>query len=257
MVEVKVLEKKGDKFAVDGDKKIYKLKLLISDTTPQFLNVLRRAIEEEVRTLAIEDVYILENSSAMWDEMIAHRLGLVVLNTPEDMTYDQKVTLYLEKSGKGYVFASDMKSDNERVYPVYPDTIIAYLGDNQSIKIRMEAVFGKGKEHAKWKPAHVYYYRLVDLKLKENLNEEEKDKLKILGVKIKKDRFEIPEEKKYDRTFLDAIYSVARYKIEEIPRDEFVFVIESYGHYSAEKIINLAIYELKGMLKELLDFLMK
>ncbi|RIB35143.1 MAG: DNA-directed RNA polymerase subunit D [Candidatus Nanoclepta minutus] len=257
MVDIKVIEKEGDKFAVDGNEKTYRLKLLISDVTPQFLNVLRRAIEEEVRTLAIEDVYIMENSSAMWDEMIAHRLGLVVLNTPEDLSYDQRIVLHLEKKGKGYVFASDIRSENKKVYPVYPDTIIAYLGDNHSIKIRMEAVFGKGKEHAKWKPGHVYYYRLVDLKLKEELNEEEKEKLKVLGVRLRGKNFEIAKDKVYDRTFLDAIYSVARYKIEEIPRDEFVFVIESYGHYSAERILNLAIYELKIMLKELLDFLMK
>jgi len=81
MPEISLLEKSTDKYAVDKDKKIYKLKLLIKDITPNFLNVLRRAILEEVKTLAIEDVYIIENNSAIWDEMLAHRLGLVVLNT--------------------------------------------------------------------------------------------------------------------------------------------------------------------------------
>lgn len=257
MVNISVLEKKGDKFAVDGNKKTYELRLLISDITPQFLNVLRRTIEEEVRTLAIEDVYVIENTSAMWDEMIAHRLGLVVLNTPESLSYEDKVELYLEKKGKGYVLASDIKTDREDVYPVYPDTIIAYLGENHSIKIKMEATFGRGKEHIKWKPAHVYYYRLVDLKLKEPLDKAEKEKLAMLGVKIKGKKIDIPKSKLYDRTFLDAVYSVSRYKIEEIPKEEFVFVIESYGQYTAEKIMNLAIYELKNKLKELLDFFMK
>ncbi|WP_231434400.1 hypothetical protein [Candidatus Nanopusillus massiliensis] len=74
-----MLEKATDKDAVDKDKKIYKLKYFIKDETPNFLNVLRRAILEEVKTLAIEDVYIIENSSAIWDEMLAHRLGLNVI----------------------------------------------------------------------------------------------------------------------------------------------------------------------------------
>ncbi|MEM4461053.1 MAG: DNA-directed RNA polymerase subunit D, partial [Nanopusillaceae archaeon] len=128
MVNIKVLEKITDKFAVDSDKKIYKLKLLISDVSPQFLNVIKRTIEEEVKCLAIEDVFIMENNSAMWDEMIAHRLGLLSINTPENLSYNSKVKLYLEKKGKGYVLASDIKSENPQVYPVYPDTIIAYLG---------------------------------------------------------------------------------------------------------------------------------
>ncbi|MEM1688183.1 MAG: DNA-directed RNA polymerase subunit D [Nanopusillaceae archaeon] len=256
MVNIKVLEKITDKFAVDSDKKIYKLKLLISDVSPQFLNVIKRTIEEEVKCLAIEDVFIMENNSAMWDEMIAHRLGLLSINTPENLSYNSKVKLYLEKKGKGYVLASDIKSENPQVYPVYPDTIIAYLGDNHSIKIEMYAVFGCGNEHAKWIPANVYYYRLVDLKLKEELTKEEIEKLNKMGIKIKKGQLDIPENKKYDRTFLDAIYSVSRYKIEEVPKEEYVFVIESFGQYSAEKIINLSINEIREKLKELMNFFM-
>lgn len=256
MVKIKVLEKATDKFAIDSDKKTYKLKMLISDVSPQFLNVIKRTIEEEVKCLAIEDVYIIENNSAMWDEMIAHRLGLIPLNTPENLSYNSKVKLYLEKKGKGYVLASDIKSENPQVYPVYPDTIIAYLGENHSLKIEMYAVFGNGNEHAKWIPANVYYYRLVDLKLKGELTKEEIEKLKKLGVEIKNGNLEIPKDKKYDRTFLDAIYSVSRYKIEEIPKEEFVFVIESFGQYSAEKIINLAIHEIREKLKELMNFFM-
>lgn len=256
MVNIEILEKSTDKFAVDSDKKIYKLKLLISGETPTFLNVLKRTIEEEVKALAIEDVYVLENNSAMWDEFISHRLGLIPLNTPENLPENAQVKMYLEKEGKGYVYASDIKSENPDVYPVYPDIPIAYLEEGQKIKMEMVAVFGNGKTHAKWIPAYVYYYRTADIELKDRLDENEIEKLKLLNVKVEKNKIIVPEEKKYDRTFLDSIESINENKIKVIPKDEFVFYIESFGNYSAEKIINLALNELKSKYRQLINFFM-
>ncbi len=255
MVEISILEKDIDKFAIDKDKKIYKLKLLIKDETPTFLNVLRRTIQEEVKTLAIEDVYIIDNNSAIWDEMLAHRLGLIALNTPENLKEDEQVKFYLEKNQKGYVYASDLKSEKSDIYPVYPETMIGYLDENQKIKLEAVAVFGNGKIHSKFIPGHVFYYRTAEVKLEGELNEKEIENLNTLKVKIKKGKIELPEKKEYDRTFLDAIESATNGKIKVIPKDEFVFVVESFGQYSAEKIIELGLNELEKKLKSILDFL--
>lgn len=42
-------------------------------------NALRRIMIAEVPTVAIEDVYIWNNTSIMQDEVLAHRIGLVPL----------------------------------------------------------------------------------------------------------------------------------------------------------------------------------
>ncbi|BFI73126.1 DNA-directed RNA polymerase subunit D [Nanoarchaeota archaeon] len=256
MVEISILDKSTDKFAIDKDKKIYKLKLLIKGETPTFLNVLRRIIQEEVKTLAIEDVYIIDNNSAMWDEMLAHRLGLIVLNTPENLKEDSQVKFYLEKNQKGYIYASDLKSENPEVYPVYPETMIGYLDENQKVKLEAVAILGNGKIHSKFMPGHVYYYRTADIKLERDLDEKEIENLETLGVKVKKGKIVLPEKKEYDRTFIDAIESAASGKIKIIPKDEFVFIIESYGQYSAEKMLELGLNELERKLRDILNFLM-
>jgi len=253
MVEIKVLERDKDQFA--SDNKTSTLKLLIKGETHQFLNVLRRIIQEEVKTLAIENVYVIENSSALWDEFIAHRLGLIVLNTPEKWSYGDEVKLTLEKEGKGYVYASDIKSENKDVYPVYPETPIAYLGEGQRIKLSLVAKFGNGREHAKWIPAHVYYYRLADVKIKGKLTNDDKKTLEELGVKVEKNKIKLPKEKENDRTLIDAIESALKDKVEVIPKDGFVFVVESFGQYSAEKVVLLGLEELKIKLKNLLNSL--
>ncbi len=255
-MDIIIIEKSGDKFAVDGDKKIYKLKLLISGETANFMNVLKRTIEEEVKTLAIDTVNIVSNSSVLWDEMLAHRLGLIPFNTPENIK-EKEVRLYLDKNTKGFVYSGDLRSEKENVYPVYKDLPVAYLEEGQKIKLEAIATLGSGKDHVKYSPAYVYYYRTADLVLEGDIDEETIKKLKKIGVEIKKNKIIIPKEKKYDRTFLDLVEQLGNGKIKLVPKEEFIFYIESYGQYSADKIPIYAIEELKRKLKDLMNELIK
>lgn len=53
-------------------------------TDAAIANTLRRIMIAEVPTLAIESVYVSNNTSIIQDEVLAHRLGLVPLRGDKD-----------------------------------------------------------------------------------------------------------------------------------------------------------------------------
>ncbi|PSR90557.1 RNA polymerase II subunit 3 [Coniella lustricola] len=143
-------------------------------------NALRRIILAEVPTIAIDLVEIEENSSVLADEFIAHRLGLIPLNSKnaDDVVYTRdcdceqycelcsvKLTLHAKCTTHGEimkVYARDLVVDpmrpNEWVgTPVINDPdgqgpLIAKLRDGQELRLTCIAKKGMAKEHAKWAP---------------------------------------------------------------------------------------------------------
>lgn len=135
----------------------------------QYVNSLRRLAISEVPTLAIDDVVILENSSVMHDEAVAHRLGLMPLRTdpgrfvmPHECDCKStlgcskcRVLLVLDSEANEktlVVTSGEMVSEDELVKPVSKDIPIVVLAPNQKLKFEAYARLGIGKDHAKWQP---------------------------------------------------------------------------------------------------------
>ena len=140
-----------------------------SNTPRQYVNSLRRLAISEVPTLAIDDVVILENSSVMHDEAVAHRLGLIPLRTdpgrfvmPHECDCKStlgcskcRVLLVLDSEANEktlVVTSGELVSEDELVRPVSKDIPIVVLAPNQKLKFEAYARLGIGKDHAKWQP---------------------------------------------------------------------------------------------------------
>jgi DNA-directed RNA polymerase subunit D len=155
------------------------LTFVLQGTTPAFANALRRIMISEVPTLAIDTVEFHENNSMIFDEMVAHRLGLIPLSfPPEKLNFKGackcggkgcplcEVVFALEKTGPCTVYSSDMKSSNKEVKPVSPDFPIVELLKGQSIKFEATAIMGTGKQHAKWQAANASYQYYPEIVVK-------------------------------------------------------------------------------------------
>ena len=135
----------------------------------QYVNALRRLSISEVPTFAIDDVVMLENSSVMHDEAVAHRLGLIPLRTdlhrfvmPHLCECKStlgcsrcRVLLVLDSEANDktkIVSSGELISEDDVVKPITKEIPIIVLAPGQKLKFEAYARLGVGKDHAKWQP---------------------------------------------------------------------------------------------------------
>jgi DNA-directed RNA polymerase subunit D len=159
-----------------GERKDLFLRLIVEDVDTAFMNSLRRIMLAEVPSMAIDEVVVVENSSMIHDEILAHRLGLIPLKTdldsynlPEDCTCKSELgcnlcraslTLDVEAGDNiRTVYSNELVSENPSIVPVSDKIPIAKLAPAQKIKLEAYARLGKGEKHAKWQPVSVAAYK--------------------------------------------------------------------------------------------------
>ena len=128
----------------------------------QYANALRRICLNGVPIFAIVTVDILENSSILADEGIAHRLGLIPLKTDlttiETTTDSDKIMLTLDSGDTvetRTIFSGDIESQDEIIKPISDRIPIVTLAPNQKIRFEAHARLGRGTEHAKWNSSNI------------------------------------------------------------------------------------------------------
>ena len=154
----------------------------------QYSNALRRVCLNGVPVFAVDTVDIIENSSVLPDEGLAHRLGLIPITTDlsrfnepskcecqsETGCSNCKVMLILDSGDSEVtrtVLSNELSSEDDSIKPVSDKIPIVQLAPGQRIKIECYAKLGRGTQHAKWNSANI-----------STLTDSDKEDVKILTV---------------------------------------------------------------------------
>ena len=151
------------------------------DVNYSFVNSIRRSLVSMVPCLAIHEVdfhmgslgaYVDEESgeekeyesiSAMFNEIVAHRIGMLPIPTDEktveafgesisDDSKQPDIMYSLHKQGPCTVYSGDLEPVNGDTALVIPETSvpIVKLAEGQAILVYAKAKMGTAKQHAKW-----------------------------------------------------------------------------------------------------------
>ncbi len=234
----------------------------VSGVSPAYINSLRRLFSSEVPTMAISTVDFKQNSSALYDEIVAHRLGLTVLKTDltsynvpkkgEPVGPATHCTFTMKVTGPKTVYASDLKSNDPSIKPVHPETIIVKLLEGQEIELVATAHLGVGIEHTKWSPGLTSYYYKPTIKVNNKAAsfDDSKDKF---PTHIFNAKGEIDVKKLNSPQLIDACRDIDDDVISityNSPQDEFVFTIEPWGQLPVEDIVEEGVKQFNSQLDE-------
>ena len=151
------------------------------DVNYSFINSIRRSLVSMVPCLAIHEVdfhmgslgaYVdeetgeekeYESISAMFNEIVAHRIGMLPIPTDEktveafadsigDDSKQPDIMYSLHKQGPCTVYSGDLEPVNGDASLVIPETSvpIVKLAEGQAILVYAKAKMGTAKQHAKW-----------------------------------------------------------------------------------------------------------
>ena len=138
----------------------------------QYANALRRVCLNGVPVFAIDTVDIIENTSVLPDEGLAHRLGLIRLKTDlsrfnepskcdcqsESGCSNCKILLVLDSDESQVtrtILSGELLSEDDTIKPVSNEIPIVQLAPGQKIKVECYARLGRGTEHAKWNASNI------------------------------------------------------------------------------------------------------
>jgi DNA-directed RNA polymerase, alpha subunit/40 kD subunit len=148
------------------EKKGLYIKFKISGINPQLANLIRRVLIARTPTLAIDDVLIIDNTSVMYDEMLAHRIGLIpiktdILSLKEDTTVNFRLEVTAEKDDV-MVYSGDLKSLDPNYKIAFENIPICKLAKGQRIFLEAIARVKTGNIHARFQPVAACAYKQVN-----------------------------------------------------------------------------------------------
>ncbi len=205
-------------------------------------NSIRRYVNK-IPLVAVDEVEISRNDSPLYDETIAHRIGLIPLKQSK-----KEGTLNLEVKKAGMVYSGELKGDVEPIYDKIPITL---LNEGQELKISAHAKAGTGSEHAKFSPGFIGYRNVVEIMLDNGVAKKIGQIFPNVEFKQKGNKavvFDDGEKEIYD--ICEGMSERDRKEIEVKPTNDIVMFIESFGQIKAQDILKKSIEFLKKDLNE-------
>lgn len=149
-----------------------KISIKLKDMPLQYANAVRRICLNGIPVFAIDTVDIIENSSVLADEGLAHRLALIPLKTDLSRYAEPakcechsdagcsncRVMLVLDSGDTDStrtVVSRELTSEDEDIRPTSDKVPIVELAPGQKVKVEAYARLGRGTEHAKWNASNV------------------------------------------------------------------------------------------------------
>jgi len=258
-----------DKKSKKSDNKIV---FEIKDVDISYANTLRRLFMNDAPVMAIEDVELRKNDSGLYDEMIAHRLGLLALTT-DLKSYNLQseckckgegcgrcqLKMTLKAKGTCTVYASDIKTKDPKVKPVYPKTPIVKLLEGQELELECTAILGIGKMHAKWSPCLAYYKEEAEITIDKQPDNKEEivEQCPKAIFAVKNDKLVLVNDNVNECILCDACVELSGKKIKVTPKPTYIMTIESWGQLEPAEIVEEAIEAYDKQLDEFVDMLGK
>lgn len=210
-------------------------------------NAIRRHINK-IPINAVVEVEISKNDSPLFDETIAHRIGLIPLKT-DKVDEKKTVKIKLDSKKEGPVYSGELKGPIKSVYDQIP---ITNLTKGQELEISATVRTGKGEDHAKFSPGLIFYRNVVEVKIKDDCPQDilESCPKEILNSKDKKIIVDDPSVSDLIEICSENCKKRGKDSIEIRPTDEIVMTIESFGQLDTEEIFRKSIDCLKRDLSE-------
>ena len=246
-------------------------KFVVSGTRPDMANALRRALMTEVPKMAIETVEFhlgpirdedgkeCESVSPLFDEIIAHRLGLIPIPTDPDLYVPKDkctcngegcpnctIMYSLNKKGPAEVYSGDLEPLGGQELRVKDELVpIVKLGPKQALLIYASAELGNARRHTKWQVtsgAGYRYYPTVTIDTKKCDQGDACIKVCPRGVLGKKDG-KVVIENLENCTLCKACIDACTHDAIKVSGDitKFIFEFETDGSLSARDTLKKAL----------------
>ncbi len=127
-----------------------KMRFGVSGASVGFANLLRRYFTNQVPLFAIDTITVYENTSSLFDEYIANRIGLVPLKMASGYKPGDEVLFTLDAHGPSTVYSEDLKNVGEKIRVANERIPLLKLLEEQNLRLEAKARMGVGRKHAKF-----------------------------------------------------------------------------------------------------------